>query len=378
MAASFQLGLDNSESVFERKTQAFGTDDSQATQIEEIEGTEGEGKGDFGAAHCTEKTDKNGVDFGLNKSATSQQSSQELDLKSPQAAVGKTEESPSSPKLLSQSANGQSMNVSTSVANSQQSQLVLSTPLSQQVCKGVPGKDLTASSCSQSATPAGEPASSAAVIVPSQSLSQSVIPSQKDGANEGGQGRMSQSSSQNHKPDSISNTEEEQKLSQRPDAVGQAEDRDDEEEEEEERMDEGGIQSTSRTECSSGFGLALSQSQVCSPEPMEEEEEVVVSQPVPEKAEESFSIMVLEESQRVSQEGKEKILSSQPFKSASQPARSSLKEAQDPGRKVMSSQLGSSGQAVSEARPSGGSRAPNAENVANKSLSDSSGGRISS
>ncbi|XP_036440256.1 TP53-binding protein 1 isoform X2 [Colossoma macropomum] len=388
-AASLQLGLNNSEnSVFEKKTQVFTVDDdSQATQIEEIEATVGVDKSDSGPAHCNEKAGKNSSDLGLSKSANSQQISQESDPKGTHASCGKNEESTSSQKRLSQSANGQNVNVSNSVADSQQSQeaqRVLNSPLSQQMDRGALSKDLMASSCSQSVPPAGGPASSSAVSVPSKSLSRSGVSSQKDAANEGEQGGSSQPVSQSHTLNSIRNTEEEQKLSQpmsqshRLDSTNDAEDVDDEEEE---KMDEGVNQSTSRTESSFGLGLALTQSQVGSPEPMEEEGEIL-SQPVTSKGEESFSIMVLEESQRVSQENKEKPMRSQPFKSASQPVRSSPKGTSEPGRKVTSSQPGSSDQAAlsgpqntkaTDAKPGRGSENPSADNAANKSLSDSSG-----
>ncbi|XP_072526949.1 TP53-binding protein 1 isoform X2 [Salminus brasiliensis] len=368
VAASFQLGLDSENSVFERKTQAFVVeDDSQATQIEEAEEPVVLRKADSGPAQCSEKADKNGMDFGLNKSANSQQISQEPDPKSTQLSCGKREES--SQKLLSQSANGQNMNASNSETKSQQSQeaqCISNTPLSQQTGKGALGKDLTAGGCSQSAATAGEPASSSAVSAPSQSLSQSVI-SSRGGQGGSSQQRLSQPPSQSHRLDSTKDAEDV--------------DDEEEEEEEEEKMDEGGIQSISKTESSSGLGLALSQSQTCSPEPMEEEGEIA-SQPLPSKGDESFSIMVLEESQRVSQENKEKAVRSQPFKSASQPVRSSPKEKSEPSRKVTSSQPGSSGQAMisgpqntkaTDAEPSGGSQDQSVDNAANKSLSDSSG-----
>ncbi|KAL7830983.1 hypothetical protein SRHO_G00304850 [Serrasalmus rhombeus] len=390
VATSLQLGLDNSEnSVFEKKTQVFKVDDdSQATQIEETEATVGVAKSDSGPARCNEKASKNSTDDDLSKSVNSQQISQEPDPKDTQASCGRNEESTSSQKRLSQSANGQNMNVSNSVAHSQQSQeaqRVLNSPLSQQMDRGVLSNDLMASICSQSAALAGGPASSSAVSVLSKSLSQSGISSQKDAANDGEQGDSSQPVSQSHTFNSIRNTEDEQKLSQpvsqshRLDSTKDAEDVDDDEEEE--KMDEGGNQSTSRAESSFGLGLALTQSQVGSPEPMEEEGEIL-SQTVTSKGEESFSIMVLEESQRVSQENKEKPMRSQLFKSASQPVRSSPKEKSEPGRKVTSSQPGSSDQATlsglqntkaTDANPAGGSENPSADNAANKSLSDSSG-----
>ncbi|KAG9261303.1 TP53-binding protein 1 [Astyanax mexicanus] len=375
VAASFQLGIDSENSVFERKTQSFlGDDDSQATQIEEPEESAGLQKGESGPSQCSEKAEKNGVDLSLNKSSNSQQISQESDLKSTQASCRRKEES--SEKLLSQSANGQNMNTSNSVTEAQQSQEVQcisnSPQMSQQMGKSVSGKDPTNSGCSQSAGTAGEPATSTAVGAPSQTLSQSVISSHKD-VNEGGQGhlsqqRLSQPVSQSHRLDSTKDAED---LN--------------EEEEEEEKMDEGGIQSTNKTEVASVFGLELSQSQACSPEPMEEEGEIDPQpdpQPVSSKGEGSYSITVLEESQRVSQEIKEKAVRLQTLKSASQPESSSSNEKFEPDRKISSSQPGSSCQPTisgpqntkaTHAGLSEGSQGLNVDNAPNKSLSDSSG-----
>uniref|UniRef100_W5LFE7 TP53-binding protein 1 n=1 Tax=Astyanax mexicanus TaxID=7994 RepID=W5LFE7_ASTMX len=373
VAASFQLGIDSENSVFERKTQSFlGDDDSQATQIEEPEESGGLQKGESGPSQCSEKAEKNGVDLSLNKSSNSQQISQESDLKSTQASCRRKEES--SEKLLSQSANGQNMNTSNSVTEAQQSQEVQcisnSPQMSQQMGKSVSGKDPTNSGCSQSAGTAGEPATSTAVGAPSQTLSQSVISSHKD-VNEGGQGhlsqqRLSQPVSQSHRLDSTKDAE-------------------DLNEEEEEKMDEGGIQSTNKTEVASVFGLELSQSQACSPEPMEEEGEID-PQPDPQrvssKGEGSYSITVLEESQRVSQEIKEKAVRLQTLKSASQPESSSPNEKFEPDRKISSSQPGSSRQPTisgpqntkaTHAGLSEGSQGLNVDNAPNKSLSDSSG-----
>ncbi|XP_066514248.1 TP53-binding protein 1-like isoform X1 [Hoplias malabaricus] len=400
VAASFQLGLDNSENcVFEKKTQMFIVeDDSQATQIEEAEGSFGARKSETGPAPSNEKAGKVDTDLGLNKIAGSQQVSQGVDLKSTQTLSEQNEGNPSLQKPLLHSPNEQNLNVSNNVADSPQSkeaQFIPNTPLSQQMGKETLGKSLTADSCSQSVAPAGAPTISAALSVPSQSLSQSVISSVKDAANEGEQGvssqqRHSQPLSQSldlesirkreneqnlspkHKVDSIKNTENEQRLSQptsqshKRDTNREAEDVADEEDQ---KMDEGEIQSTSKTE-GSFLGLALSQSQVCSPEPMEEE-------PTASKCDESISIMVVEESPRVSQEIKDR---SHPFKSASQPVRGSPKEKFESGVKVTSSQPGTSDQIsgqqdtkTTDARPSGGSQGPDMDNAANKSLSDSSG-----
>lgn len=361
VATCFQLELDSENSVFEKKTQAFTVDDdSQATQIDEIQEPVGEDEGDSVPVHHNEKTGKSSMDCGLNKAANLPGISQEPDL-----ITAETEEG-SSQKLCSQSSKGQNGKINDSVAKSQELQCISNTVASQQMDEGGLGKDLTLSSCSQSKEQAARPTST--VPVPSQSQSQSVIFSHKNPKGEGEQGvdgdqRLSQPVSQSHRLDSISNTK-------------------DVDEEDENRMDEGEVQSTSRTE-GSGFDLALSQSQLESPEPMDVGEEV--AQPPGSKDEESFSVIVLEESERVSQE-RERVERSPVFRSSSQPVRGSLKEKSEHGIKVTGSQPNSSGQNLqvaaraganntqaSDGAPSGGSQAPN---VASKSLSDSSGGRI--
>lgn len=352
VATCFQLELDSENSVFDKKTQAFTVDDdSQATQIEEIQGPVGEDENDSVAAHHNEKTDKSSMDCGLNKAANLPGISQEPDLK-----TAKNEER-SSQKQCSQSLEGQNGKINDSVAKSQE---ISNDVASEQMDEGGLGKELTLSS--QSKEQAGRPTSTTPVP------SQSVIYSHKNPPGEGEQGtdgeqRLSQPMSQSHRLDSISNTKHV-------------------DEKDENRTDEGEVQSTSRTE-GSGFGLALSQSQIESPEPMEVREEVAT--PAGSKDEESFSVVVLEESERVSQE-RECVKRSPEFRSSSQPVRGSPKERFLPGRKVTGSQPNSSGQNLqvavntdasntlaSDGAPSEGSQVLN---VANKSLSDSSGGRI--
>ncbi|XP_058237568.1 TP53-binding protein 1 isoform X2 [Hemibagrus wyckioides] len=352
VAKCFQLELDTENSVFDKKTQAFTVDDdSQATQIEDIQEPVGEDERDSVSVHHNEKTDKSSMDCGLNKAANLQGISQGPDLKTTE------NEECSSQKLSSQSSKGQNGQINDSVAISQE---ISNTVASQQKNEAELGEDLTLSSCSQSKEQAGRLTST--TPVPSQSQSQSVISSHKSPPGEGeqevdGEQRLSQPVSQSHRLDmSISNTK-------------------DVDEEEDVRMDEGEVQSTSRTQ-GSGFGLALSQSQIGSPEPMEDEGEV--SQPADSKDEESLSVIVLEESERVSQE-QQHVERSPVFRSSSQPVRGSPKEKFEPGRKVTGSQPNSSGQNLQVATRTGANNTQGSDggsqvlNVANKSLSDSSG-----
>ncbi len=162
---------------------------------------------------------------------------------------------------------------------------------------------------------------------------------------------------------------------------------------EEERMEEAEIQ-REVTGDDTGIKLGLSQSQVLSPEPMEEEngeEEKETSQREPSRddhsssKEESFSVMVLEESQRVSQE-KVKDGRSQPFISSSQPVRGSVQNKREATAKISGSQpVGSTevspfqlerAKSQSTQPSDAGQHKKNSDNAANRSLSDSSGGGI--
>lgn len=355
VAKCFQLELDSENSVFDKKTQAFTVDDdSQATQIEEIQGPVGEDERDSVAVHHNDKTETSSVDCGLNKAANLPGISQEPDLKTAE------NEERSSQKQCSKSLVGHSGKINDSEAKSQEIQCISNNVASEQMDKGGLGKDLTLSS--ESKEKAGRPTST--TPVPSQSVIQShKHPPGEEEQGDNGEQRLSQPMFQSNRLDSISNTK-------------------DVDEKDENSMDEGEVQSTSRTE-GSGLGLELSQSQIKFPEPVEAREEV--APPAPSKDEESFSVIVLEESERVFQK-RECVERSPVFRSSSQPVRGSPKERFEPGRKVTGSQPSSSGQNLqvavktdasntlaNDGAPTEGSQVLN---VANKSLSDSSGGRI--
>ncbi|XP_046696568.1 TP53-binding protein 1 isoform X3 [Silurus meridionalis] len=362
VATGLKLELDNTEnSVFEKKTQAFieGDDDddddddedSQATQIEEIQDSVKADERDSVPVLHNEKTEKSITDCGLNNASNLQGVSQEPDLK----ATANEE------KSSSQSSKGQNGKIKDSVENSPEIRRIPNAVASPQMDEGGSGKDQTLRSCSQSKEQATQPTST--TPVPSQS--QSVIFSHKSPPGEQEQGvdgdqRSSQPVSQSHQIDSIRSIK-------------------DVDEEDQDRTDEAEVQSTSMNE-SSGFGLALSQSQTEMPEPMDDGEEV--AQSAASKDEESLEVIVLEESERVSQE-RDRIERSPAFRSSSQPVRGSPKEKFEPGRKVTGSQPNSSGQNSQVAARTGASMAQASDgatgagsqvlNLANKSLSDSSG-----
>ncbi|TRY65850.1 hypothetical protein DNTS_018017 [Danionella cerebrum] len=143
--------------------------------------------------------------------------------------------------------------------------------------------------------------------------------------------------------------------------------------EEEEQMDEGEVQSTVKD---AGMNLLLSQSQVASPEPMEEEKEGKSLKDGSSSKEGSFNVIVLEESQRASQENL-KVGKSPSFRSSSQPVGGSLQERHEALAKTSGSQPGGSAEERYKCRSTqprdSGLHKANSEITANKSLSDSSG-----
>lgn len=323
VTTSFQLELDSQNSVFDKKTQVFTVnDDSQATQIEEGEESVVMNEKDSDAVCKSAKSNGSGSDPGFITSDLSREIllSRESALKPEQA----------DDECSSQKISSPSTNVTEPVSKSQESLCV-----SNDVTSHMEGViDLTSSS-SQNREPG---TASQSVIFPAQ------VGDENDCVTEP---KLTQPMSQGHRLDSISNTTE--KNSKEDHLAG---------------VDE--IQSTSKTE-SSGLGLALSQTQTASSEPMEIEEG-----PAESENEESFGVMVLEESQRVSQE---KAQRSQALKSSSQPVKSSPKENAENKRKLIGSQPSISGAQVPKNGSQQNPEACDEGNLANKSLSDSSGGR---
>jgi len=362
----FHLELDSEKSSFTQKTQLFIVEeDSQATQIEEEEGTVDADKSNSSLKHLSQTASKNGMDADPRKTSNSQSLSKVPDSKSTSALPEKTEDCNPSQKL-SQAINVGNQNISATPSQlSVGADCVSDTPNSQHASK------TTTAGCSQVSPSADRPATP--VPVPQQSPSQSVltVSSQKSTENKNEHASQSKNLSQ---PMTHSH-------SVTTDSVRNAE--------VEERMDEGVIQNTVMGD-DTGINLALSQSEVLSPKPMEGEKKEM-SQCVPNKdqhstsREDSFSVMVLEESQRVSQE-KVKAGRSQPFISSSQPARGSVQDKREAAAKISGSQpLGSNEVSPLQlertkfmsTKPSdSGQHKVNSDNASNKSLSDSSGGGI--
>ncbi|XP_051564760.1 TP53-binding protein 1-like isoform X2 [Myxocyprinus asiaticus] len=379
VAACFQLNLSSDNNNYSQKTQAFIVEeDSQATQIEEEKATLDVDKSNFGPKHHSQNTSKNGMDPEPGKMSNSQNNSQ-VPVSKSTSALPEREEDCNSQKLLSQSViGGNQSKIAFGATQSQQpvsAECVSDTPSSPQKSKTL---DLTVTSSSQASLTEGKPASCTPIPVTTQSQSQTILTVSSPKNTENAKGcvsqvqKLSQPIIHSHSviTDSVRNTEEE------------------------ERMDEDDIQSTGRGE-DTGLNLALSQSQVLSPKPMEDEEVVEqeersqcdsIKDHHSSSKEESFSVMVLEESQRVSQE-RVKNGRSQPFISSSQPMKSAMLDKCEPTTKISGSQPVRSTEvsplqlerAKSQSiKPTdaGQHKDPermNSDNDANKSLSDSSG-----
>ncbi|XP_026070820.1 TP53-binding protein 1-like isoform X4 [Carassius auratus] len=366
VAECFQLELSSENSSFAQKTQLFVVEeDSQATQIVEEEGTVGADKSNSSTKNHSQNAGKNRMDPEPVKTSNSQSISRTPDSNITSALTGKAEDCVPSQKIWQAVIGIQNINASPSATPSQLSvaaDCVSDPPNAPQTSKA------SVAECSNASPSTDRPVTP--VPVPQQSLSQSVLTasSQKNTEKEKEHviqsQRLSQPMTHSHSvvTDSVRNAEEE------------------------ERIDEGAFQ-REVTDDDTGIKLGLSESQLLSPEPMEEEEEET-SQCEPSRAdhssskEESFSVMVLEESHRVSQE-KVKDGRSQPFISSSQPVRGSVQEKREATAKISGSQpMGStevSPLQLERAKTQGtqpsdtGQHKKTSDNAANKSLSDSSG-----
>ncbi|XP_059371143.1 TP53-binding protein 1-like isoform X3 [Carassius carassius] len=371
VAECFQLELSSENNSFAQKTQLFVVEeDSQATQIMEEERTVGADKSNSSTKNHSQNADKNRMDPEPVKTSNSQSLSRTPDSNITSALTGKAEDCEPSQKISQVVIGNQNISASLSATTSQLSvaaDCVSDPPNAPQTSKA------TVAECSNASPSTDRPVTP--VPVPQQSLSQSVLTasSQKNTEKEKEHviqsQRLSQPMTQSHSvvTDSVRNAEEE------------------------ERIDEGEIQREG-TGDDTGIKLGLSESQLLSPEPMEkeeeEEEEKETSQCEPSRAdhssskEESFSVMVLEESQKVSQE-KVKDERSHPFISSSQPVKGSVQDKREATAKISGSQpMGSTEVSPLQlertksqsTQPSDtGQHKKTSDNAANKSLSDSSG-----
>ncbi|XP_059390971.1 TP53-binding protein 1-like isoform X2 [Carassius carassius] len=351
----------SADSSFAQKTQLFIVEeDSQATQIVEEEGTVGADKSNSNPKNHTQHASRNVTDPEPVTTSNSQSLSRVPDSESTEKA-----EDCNPSQKISQGVNVGNQNISAS-PGATPSQLVGADCVSDTPIAPQTGKT-TVTDCSQASLTSPVP-------VPQHSLSQSVltVSSQKNTEKEkesvSQSQRLSQPMTHSHSvvTDSVRITEEE------------------------ELMDEGEIQ-REMTGDDTGIKLGLSQSQVLSPEPMEEEngeEEKETSQCETSRddhsssKEDSFSVMVLEESQRVSQD-KMKAGTSQAFISSSQPVRGTVQGKHEATAKISGSQPVRSTEvsplqlerAKSQStQPSdAGQHKKTSDSAANKSLSDSSG-----
>ncbi|XP_073762740.1 TP53-binding protein 1 isoform X3 [Danio rerio] len=353
-AEDFQLELSSENSCFALKTQSFIVEeDSQATQIQD-QGTVVTDKSNSSPKPHSQNEDKNSTDSEPSKASNSNVP----DSKITSAVPEKAEDLNISQKL--NNGGNQIANATPGATLSQlsvSSECVSATPNLPQTSKS------TDAGCPQASPLTDKPATPVPVAQHTQSQSVLTASSQKNTGNkekhDGQNQRLSQPMLHSHSvtTDSVRNVEEE------------------------EQMEEGEIKSTVKGD-DTGINLALSQSQALSPEPMEEEEEKGEASIRSSSREESFSVMVLEESQRVSQEKVQKG-KSPPFKSSSQPVSGSIQDKPEALAKISGSQPVSSTK-VSPLRlektksqntqpSSSGQQKVNSDNAANKSLSDSSG-----
>uniref|UniRef100_A0A667Z173 TP53-binding protein 1 n=1 Tax=Myripristis murdjan TaxID=586833 RepID=A0A667Z173_9TELE len=325
---SLQLSVNTESCSAAQQTSEHIEDDSQATQIEEVE--------------------DNGVP-SETKMAADSKSSKIPDSPKHHSESARTEESSPSQKSdtkkrTTAALNVQNVNVSDSNNGSKSASSVDKASLSQPKFDTV---DLTVNSCVQE-TPSDTTASSLASQSGfSQTSSIDVV-------------KSVESATDSKREETVKSQSVESALQECGTAGNRKAEKDmmdegeQEEEVEEEVVMEEGEESTVGAE-SSGLGLALSQSQVLSPEPMEEESG--------EQEEENGCILVLKESEAASQIlGKE--ASSESKTSASQPVTN----------KVPVSTNGHRSQSQSkEDQVAPGREAPEPEGLKDKSLSDSSG-----
>ncbi|XP_029903538.1 TP53-binding protein 1 isoform X2 [Myripristis murdjan] len=345
---SLQLSVNTESCSAAQQTSEHIEDDSQATQIEEVEEPLGVDTNDSANSRCSQKSESNGVP-SETKMAADSKSSKIPDSPKHHSESARTEESSPSQKSdtkkrTTAALNVQNVNVSDSNNGSKSASSVDKASLSQPKFDTV---DLTVNSCVQE-TPSDTTASSLASQSGfSQTSSIDVV-------------KSVESATDSKREETVKSQSVESALQECGTAGNRKAEKDmmdegeQEEEVEEEVVMEEGEESTVGAE-SSGLGLALSQSQVLSPEPMEEESG--------EQEEENGCILVLKESEAASQIlGKE--ASSESKTSASQPVTN----------KVPVSTNGHRSQSQSkEDQVAPGREAPEPEGLKDKSLSDSSG-----
>uniref|UniRef100_UPI003AABA977 TP53-binding protein 1 n=1 Tax=Centroberyx gerrardi TaxID=166262 RepID=UPI003AABA977 len=348
-----QLSVNTESSSPAQQTSEQVEEDSQATQIEGLEEPLGVDTSDSVVSRCSQRSESNGVPSESKTTANSKASTVPDSPKHRSERAGIEESVPSQKSdtlkwTAATALNVQNVNVSDSnTGGSSADKVSCSQPK-------FDSTDLTVNSCVQETPSDAAPCSLDSQSVFSQTSSVDVVKSLESAADSRRGGTVKSQSVQS--------------LSQERGTVGNSQtdkdmmdERDEEEEEDEEEVVmEEGEENTVAAE-SSGLALALSQSQVFSPEPMEEESE--------EREEKNGSVIVLKESERSSQT-LEKEASSQSKRNSSQPVGSKLS--------VSTNGHGSQSQAKKDQstpdRLSQTGRAgPEPEGLKDKSLSDSSG-----
>ncbi len=355
-SAPFTLPLElsvNTESPAQQ-TLEHAEEDSQATQIEELGEPPGVDTSDSVVSRCDQRNESNGVPSG-SQTATGSKASTSAESPKHRSECAKNEQSKSSlspksdvHKKTATALNVQNVNVKDSESNSKEVSSAVVVSCSQ---PKFDSSDLTVNSCVQET-----PSDTTPCSLPSQStISQTSVVGVVKGSVDLRRGETAKSPSL-------------ESLSQKCGTVGNSQtlkDMVNEQEEEEEVMEEestvgGGA---------SGMALALSQSQLLSPEPMEEDSE--------DRGEDSEdrgedSVIVVTDSERDSQI-LHKDVTPQSKTNSSQPIRGKVSvstnghESQAQVKKVHVAS-----DRISQIERTG----PEPEGLKDKSLSDSSGGRL--
>ncbi|XP_046897954.1 TP53-binding protein 1 isoform X2 [Hypomesus transpacificus] len=375
---SFQLELSvNTESCVLAPGQAGGSrveDDSQATQIEELDMLLGTDTSDAVTSQRSQKTGCNGISSVLLKTTADVLPKVPRvpdSLKTPSERA-RTEECISSQKsdTHKQTPNVDNVNVSvnvpkTGVSQSQPEGSSAKVSSSQQKLETV---DLSASSCVQE-TPSSS--NSAPCGLPSQSLSQSVFSqtsrfgTQKDQSPSKNLGGGPSSQPPQRLGDPVTANP---RFSQKRGGGSASQEEKTMVAEKEGSEAEDGMEEEGRKQESSGLCLALSQSQVLSPEPMEEEEGEEEGEG--SAGREDSCVIVLEESERSSQLLEKEVMSPS-FRSPPQPMRS--RGAVSTNGTGSQSKLGDSQPALNKVSQADRVGPRELDALRDKSLSDSSG-----
>lgn len=344
-----QLSVNTESSSLAQQTSKQIEEDSQATQIEELEEPPGVDTSDSAISHCDQRCESNGVS---SEAQTASSSKASISAESPKhrsecAKVEQSNLSQMSDLHKNTTLNLENVNVKDSKTVSKDVSSADMVSCSQ---TKFDSPDLTVNSCVQETPSDTTPCSLASQSVVSQTSAVNVVKSSVDAREEGTSGKQT-GESLSQQCGKVGNTQTDK------DMVDECEQG--VVEEEEVVMEEAEVESAGRGGAS-GIALVLSQSQLLSPEPMEEESE----------DQEEDSVIVVSDSERESQIPQKDVT-----------PQLKTDNAQPVGGKVSASTNGHESQPhVKEVTGDRLSQAektvPEPEMLKDKSLSDSSGGKL--